>query len=379
MVNFTRKLIQTPSPSGQEKEVAHLVESEMKKLGYKEVVVDEKFNVTGVIKGSKPGKNIMFNGHIDHADTGSMQDPFSGEIMNGEKFGTEGEVIFGRGACDMKAAVAAMVYAGAQLQKESENLAGNVYITAVTLEEQAKGEGVSFLLDNSGFHFDVAVSGEATNMEIHLGHRGKFEYLIKVQGQTSHSSNPARGVNAIFNMNKMLTMIEEEYAKTLSEHKFLGKSTVTVIDILSKPGRLTPVIPDYCEIVMDRRYLPDEDSKVVDKEIEEMFEKIKKTRPSFNAEYEQIKDFPVLYCPPEEPIVKATHNAVEKIMQKTPEYKAWKFGVDGAFISRRGIPCVGFGPGNEHFAHTIEDHVRVEDIITTAKVYHQLVYEFNSL
>lgn len=377
LIEFTQKLIQTPSNSGEEEEIAKLIANEMKRLGYEEVIVDEKNNVTGVIKGEKPGKNLMFNGHIDHAGVGNMKDPFKGEIIEGDIFGTEGKVIYGRGACDMKAAVAAMVYAGAQLQEEKQNLPGNVYITAVAFEEQAKGEGITYLLDNSGYTFDAAVSGEATDMEINLGHRGKFEYLIKTHGKTCHSSNPNRGINAIFSMNKLISEIENNYAKSLHEHEDLGKNTVTVIDILAKPGRLTPVVPDYCEMVMDRRYLPNENNEVVEKELEEMFEKIKTNYPEFNASYEMLKDFPVLYCPPDKPVVKATKTAVENVMDKQPEFNTWKFGVDGAFISQRGIPCVGFGPGNENFAHTEEDHVKVEDVYTTAIVYHRLAYEFN--
>ncbi len=374
LIRFTQKLIQTPSPSGNEQKIANVIAEEMKTLGYKEVVVDEKNNVIGIIRGEKPGTNIMFNGHIDHADVGSMVNPYSGEIIDGEKFGTKGPVIFGRGACDMKAAVAAMVYAGAELQKNASKLGGDVYITAVALEEQARGEGVLHLLNNSDYKFDVAVSGEATDMQIHLGHRGKLEYLIKVIGETCHSSNPSRGINAIFNMNKMLSIIENEYANSLGEHDFLGKATVTVIDILSKPGRLTPVVPDYCEIVMDRRYLPHEGKDKVEKEIQDMFCMINNNFNNFKADFEFLKDFPVLYCPPEEPIVIAAKNAAAKVSGKDPKLKSWKFGVDGAFISQRDIPCVGFGPGSEYYAHTPEDHVHIKDIISSAEVYYNIPF-----
>jgi putative selenium metabolism hydrolase len=379
LTSFTQKLIKTPSNSGEEGPIAALIAAEMKKLGYTDVSVDKKNSVMGVIKGGRPGKNLLFNGHIDHAEVGSMADPYSGKIIDGRLFGTEGRVIYGRGACDMKAAVAAMVYAGAQLQNEKASLPGNVFISAVALEEQARGEGITFQLDHTDHRFDAAVSGEATDMEVHLGHRGKFEYILKVFGKTAHSSNPARGVNAIFLMNKLLSEIEESYARGLPEHDFLGKATVTVIDILARPGRLTPVIPDYCEIVFDRRYLPGEDKISMEKEIEALFKKLQTRYPDFRAEYEQNKDFPVLFCPPGETIVSAARKAAEEVLHRVPDLKSWKFGVDGAFISRRGIPCIGFGPGNEHFAHTVEDHVRVEDIYSAAKVYCRIPYFLNDL
>jgi len=374
---FTQRLIQTPSNSGDEGCIAAIIADEMERLGYEEVAVDRKHNVIGVIKGGKPGKNLLYNGHIDHAEVGSMDKPYAGEIMDGSAFGTTGPVIYGRGACDMKAAVAAMVYAGAQLQKEKADLPGNVFITAVALEEQARGEGITYLLDNTTDHFDAAISGEATDMEVHLGHRGKFEYLLSVYGETSHASSPTRGINAIFLMNKLLTEIEENYARKLPEHEFLGKATLTVIDILAKPGRLTPVVPDYCEIVLDRRYLPGEDRAFVEKEITAMFNHLQDKYPQFRAEYKQIKDFPVLFSLPEEAIVKAVQKTVGVVMQKTPILRAWRFGVDGAFIARRGIPCVGFGPGNEDFAHTSEDHVSIDDIFTAVKVYQHVPYHLN--
>ena len=367
---FARELIRTPSLSMEEEAVSRIVESEMKSLGYDEVRVDDLFNVVGVIKGSGTGPTLLFNGHIDHAGVGSMKDPFSAEVIDGRPFDHDGPVIYGRGACDMKGAVAAMVHAGAMIKQAGVSLSGNVLITCVAREEMARGEGIRRLLEN-GLTADFAVSGEATGLQVYVGHRGKFEAKVTTRGRTSHGGYPQGGINAIFKMNAFFNALQADYP--LPDHDFLGKATVTALDISASPGALTPIVPDRCEAVIDRRFFPDETEESLLEGFRQLFAAVKERDPEFEAVIEPLKWFPAMFTDPDEAIVQSMIRARRQILGETGEIGAWYFGVDGTFINQAGIPCVGLGPGNEYLAHTPRDVVPVRDLMDAARIYAALI------
>ncbi|MCF8080967.1 MAG: M20/M25/M40 family metallo-hydrolase [Desulfobacterales bacterium] len=367
---FARELIRTPSLSMEEEAISRIVESEMKSLGYDEVRVDDLFNVVGVIKGSGTGPTLLFNGHIDHAGVGSMKDPFSAEVIDGRDFGHDGPVIYGRGACDMKGAVAAMVHAGAMIKQAGVSLSGDILVTCVAREEMAKGEGIRRLLEN-GLTADFAVSGEATSLQVYVGHRGKFEAKVTTRGRTSHGGYPQGGVNAIFKMNAFFNALQSDYP--LPNHDFLGKATVTALDINASPGALTPIVPDRCEAVIDRRFFPEESEESLLEGFRQLFAAVKEQDPEFEAEIEPLKWFPAMFTDPDEAIVQSMISARRRILGEPGEIGAWYFGVDGTFINQAGIPCVGLGPGNEYLAHTPRDVVPVRDLMDAARIYAALI------
>jgi len=311
----------------------------------------------------------MLNGHIDHAEAGSMKNPYSGKIM--EREGRK--VIWGRGACDMKGAVAGMIFAGKAVKDSGVKLKTSTIVTAVSLEEAGRGEGIKRLLEKEKIKADMAISGEATNLQVNLGHRGKLEFDVLVKGKTTHGSTPSLGINAIFQMQKFIDKLEKDYR--LPVDPFFGSCTVTAIDISASPGRLTPIVPDRCNLVVDRRYLPSESAESVKGELEALLAQVKKEDPRFEAEVSLAKNFPPYYCNPEEEVVKLLQGARRKVLGEEGKFQAWRFGVDGSFIHRAGIPCAGFGPGNEDLAHTPEDYIPVDDIIQAAKVYAQTILD----
>jgi len=369
LIAFTRKLLRIPSPSGQEKEIAGVAAAEMKAAGFERVRIDPLFNVTGVIKGKNPHFRLMLNGHLDHAEAGSMKEPYSGKIV--ERQGRK--VIWGRGACDMKGAVAAMIFAGKAVRDSGVKLRNSAILTAVSLEEAGRGEGIKRLLGKEKIRADMAISGEATNLQINLGHRGKLEFDVLAKGRTTHGSTPSLGINAIFQMKKFIEKLETAYP--LPVDPFFGPCTVTAIDISASPGRLTPIVPDRCNLVVDRRYLPSESAESVKRELEGLIGQVRTEDPRFEAEVTLAKNFPPYYCRPEEEVVKVLQEARRKVIGEEGKFGAWRFGVDGSFIHRAGIPCAGFGPGNEDLAHTPEDYIPVDDLIGAAKVYAQALVD----
>ncbi len=369
LINFTRKLISTPSLSKEEETISDIISREMRNLNYDEVWTDELHNVVGVLAGPEPGPTVMFNGHIDHAGVGSMEDPFSAEFKDGEPFGFPGQqVIYGRGACDMKAAVAAMVQAGGAARKAGLPRKGRVVVTCVSREEMARGEGIKALL-KAGITADMAVSGEASGLDVYVGHRGKYECRITTKGRTTHGGFPSGGINAIFKMNRFLQAMQNEEEYPLPDHDFLGKTSVTALDISASPGALTPIVPDRCSVVVDRRFLPEESEADLLAGFRKLFDKLHAEDPEFQAEVESMKWFPAMFTEPEEPVVQAMLRAREQVMGARGDVSAWFFGVDGTFLNEAGIPTVGLGPGNEYLAHTPKDVVPVQEVIDAAKIY----------
>lgn len=370
LVEFTKELIRTPSLSLEEKAIAVLVERKMRSLGYDEVWQDDLHNVVGVLKGSGGGASLLFNGHIDHAGVGRMDQPFSAEEMDGAPFGHEGRVIYGRGASDMKAGVAAMVMAGGAVKKLGLALKGDVVMTCVVREEMARGEGVNAVLE-AGVSADYAVNCEATGLGVYLGHRGKSEWKVTTIGKTTHAGNPAGGVNAILMMNRFLSALETGYP--LPRHQFLGDATWTVIDINASPGALSPIVPDRCTAIIDRRFLPEESQAELQAGLERVIDGLKAADPLFQAELVLDKWFPAMYTEPDCPVVEAALEARRLVLGEAGELGSWYFGVDGTFLNQAGIPCVGFGPANELLAHTPKDVVPVEHLAAAAQVYVQII------
>jgi len=369
-VSFLQELIRTPSPSWDEAAAAEVVASKMRGVGFHEVDVDELNDATGLIKGAGSGRNILFNGHIDHVPPGDMHEPYSGELMDGEQFGVEGEVVYGRAASDMKGAVAAMVMAGGILRKLGVELKGD-YMVAAVAQEEVGGAGTAATIE-AGFLGDVVIIGEATNMEIALGHRGSTKAEVVVRGRSCHASAPERGINALYKAVEVIERIRLDQIPALPDHPLFGKTTLTATQISVKPD--TPnVVPEECRFTLDCRYNPNYSVKALGEDLEAIIAEMKEGDPELEAEVvtrRSSREFTGFYTDPEEfREVEEARKAAADVLGREPELKVWQFVTDGRFYSWRGLPVIGFGPGEERSAHTHQDFVRVDDYLETIKVY----------
>jgi len=371
LVEFTQRLVRIPSPSRQEAEISRIYAEELRSIGFDEVRVDAMGNVTGILRGDSPHIRVLFNGHLDHAEAGEMESPHSGEIIGGEPYGSHSPVIWGRGAVDMKGAIAAMAYAGKAIKDAGIRLKKSIVVTAVVREEEARGEGIKFLLDDSGVRADMSVSGEASGLDICLGHRGKLEYTVTTYGKTAHGSMPELGINAIYKMNDFISELRRSYRPPV--HPVLGECTYTILETGASPGRLTPITPDKCWIAFDRRYLPSESEESVRMEIEKIFGALEERDPEFKATISNDKNFPPFLCDEREEVVRLMRRAREEVLGTDKAPRTWRFGVDGTFLHARGMPCVGLGPGIETFAHTPHDHVPIDQLVSACEIYARFI------
>jgi len=371
-ISFLQELIRTPSPSRQEAEATRVVADQMRAMAFDKVKIDELSDALGTIKGSGGGRTLLLNGHLDHVPVGDMVDPYSGRIMDGVQFGVEGEVVFGRGASDMKGAVAAMVIAGAVLKDLGVDLKGDFKVAAVAMEEVG-GVGTQETIED-GFLGDVVVIGEATNMEIALGHRGGAGTSVVVRGRSCHASAPERGVNALYKAADLIARIRSDLIPRLPDHTIYGKTTLTVTRISVKPD-VGNVVPEECTFHMDCRTHPDYPREALKSDLEGIIASMKEEDPELDAyvpppSRPRTRSFTGFYTDPgEHPVVGEARKAVAEALGREPRLTTWRFATDGRLYHWLDLPVIGFGPGEERFAHTHEDHVRVEDYIDAIKVY----------
>jgi putative selenium metabolism hydrolase len=373
---FAQKLVSTPSPSTQEGEVAALVAEEMRQVGFAEVAIDRMGNIIARI-GPDRGKKLLYDAHMDTVGVGDMtcwkRDPLGGEVQQG--------VLHGRGASDMKGALAAMVYAGKALVDSGVSLEGDLYVIAVVQEEPCEGLAIRHVIEEKPLRPDWVVIGEATNLQLARGQRGRIEFCINVRGRSCHASAPERGVNAIYEAARVIVGLEL-LAPTLNHDSFLGKGSIAVTEISSKSSSRNAV-PDGCLLCVDRRLTTGETEAKALSEIRRVL-----TREGVNAEVEVTEyrdisytgyevrarqNFPFWVTPENDPFLRATANLIEDVLDFTPHVGKWDFSTDGVYTAGvAGIPTIGFGPGEERYAHTVEDQVRIKDLESAAKVYAEL-------
>jgi putative selenium metabolism hydrolase len=371
-IRFFQDTLAIPSPSYEEKAVAEFLVEKMKEYGYTDAFVDSTYDALGVMEGSGGGRSFLLNGHIDHVPVGDMPDPYSGKIMDGAKFGDHGEVVYGRAACDMKGAVAAMILAGKALKEIGIRLKGDYKVAAVA-QEEVGGAGTKSSINDSKFLADVVLIGEATNMQLALGHRGSMKFDVLVHGRACHASAPERGINALYKGMKMIDRVKDELTPSIPCHPTYGKASLTVTQITVSPPAFN-VVPEECRFVIDCRNHPGFSAQDLYDRLNVIIDDLAAGDPEFRAEVltdpnETKRIFGGFYTDPGEyPVVGEAMDAITVAYAK-PDVGIWTFATDGRIYAHLGIPVIGFGPGEEEYAHTQKDHLRVQDYLDTIKVY----------
>jgi putative selenium metabolism hydrolase len=373
-IQVLQDFISVPSPSGQEKVCGERVAEAMRSAGFDSARVDALGDAMGVLKGSGGGRSILMNGHIDHVPVGDMVDPHSARLMDGAVFNTKGEVIYGRAACDMKAGVAAMVMAGAYLHDTGAKLRGDYKVAAVA-QEEVGGAGTVSTIDKDQFLAEVVLIGEATNMDLALGHRGSMKMSVSVRGRSCHASAPERGINALYKATDLMTRIRGELVPRLPSDPLFGKVSLTMTTIEVKPGAFN-VVPEECRFTIDCRNTPNYTAEDLYRDLQALIADQAGKDPEFKAAVLPTplirgeRTFNGFYTDPAKfPVVAEAEAAIKGALGRAPKRKTWTFATDGKFYSWLGIPVIGFGPGEEQFAHTDKDHVRVDDYLKTIEVY----------
>jgi acetylornithine deacetylase/succinyl-diaminopimelate desuccinylase family protein len=367
-VHLLRELIQIPSQSGEESRIAYRIAERMRGFGFENVLVDELFNVICTVGGSVGSPSFLLNGHIDTVPVGELSlwphDPSTAPIIDG--------AVVGRGACDMKGAVAAMMIAADSVIKTGVKLRGDLILTFVVREEGGQQEGTKFCIENGGLKPDIALVGEATDLNFCLGSRGRIVVDVSVRGKSAHAANASKGINAVVKMSKMIEAVNR---MKLPMHEIFGATSQTITNISCRPGQLN-MVPDLCTISIDRRISPGDSLEKTKEEFEDLVAAIRKDDADFSAEVETGKFAMPGYKPPDQDVMQRLRCAAEQVLRRKTKTGRYIFGTDGSYLSGvADIPWFGFGPGNEADAHTVNDRVLIEDLVNAAKVYAHFIVE----
>ncbi len=385
VVPVCQALIKKPSFSGHEDGVVSVLKDLFQKAGFSDIQVDEYGSIIARAKGSRPGPTLLFDAHIDTVPVGEeskwTHPPFEAKIENGR--------IYGRGTSDMKGALSAMITAaGAFLGKAKGDFAGEIAIAGVVHEECF--EGVAARSVSKRVSPDYVIIGEASELNLKVGQRGRAEIVAETFGKSAHSANPEKGINAVYSMMKLIDALKK---MPCIEKPPLGKGILELTDIKSLPYPGASVVPDYCRATYDRRLLVGETPESVLSPLNQEIERLSAADPSFHARLSFAKGsekchtgstitgerfFPGWLFNEKEPFIQTALQALRNA-GLAPAITQYSFCTNGShYAGEAGIRTFGFGPSRENLAHTVDEYVEIEQLKAACAGYNAIIRAFTA-
>ena len=364
------KLVQQPSPQTSMLEsepqvlalIRDIIKPELEQARLRPVI-DAMGNLILHIKGRTRPDRLMLVGYAMNAAPSTMPNPYSGEIVDGAPYKLNGECVWGRGACEQKGSLAAMLAAIRFLGAGKIELPSDLYLIVSTAGETGRHDSLAYVLDHDRVEAEWCIIDGPP--EIQLGNKGRIDVLVIVRGKQSHSSRPWEGVNAIDGamrvLDKLKPLMPHPEAKT---HGSLGKVSLATNAIESFP-KATHTIQSECRIMFDRRLLPGDDPK---KAVQQMVDAIGRIEP-YEIEV-QPKDF--MY--PSEvgkdaEVARALEHGIRTMLNYEPQYTFSTAANDTGLFNSRGIQAINYGSRDIRFQHTDHDLVSLNDVFNAAKVF----------
>ena len=377
LVAFCQKMIRAKSYSGHEDQVAEEMKRFCAEEGFTDVHIDKYGNCICHIKGKQPGPKLLFDGHMDTVpvpdESAWEHDPFGAEIIDGK--------MYGRGTSDMKGALSSMMAAAIFYAKDCDyNFPGDIYVAGVVHEECF--EGVAAREISAYVKPDYVVIGEASQLNIKIGQRGRGELQVETFGVPAHSANPEKGINAVY---KMCKVIEAIRGLKPTNHPVLGDGILELVDIKSSPYPGASVVPDYCRATYDRRLLVGETKESVLAPIQELLDQMMKEDSELKAKVSFVemeekcytgnqisseRFFPGWLYDENEPFVQDVYKEM-KALGLNPTITNYNFCTNGShYAGEAGIKTLGIGPSKENLAHTINEYIEIEQLVKVTESYY---------
>ncbi len=344
-----------------------------------------RHNVVARREGKGPGPCVHFNSHIDVVEAGNgwTVDPFEGVVRDGR--------VYGRGACDMKGGLAASIIACEAFIAEYPDFHGAIEISGTVDEESGGFGGVAYLAKQGMFsppRVDHVIIPEPLNKDrICLGHRGVWWAEIETKGEIAHGSMPFLGNCAVRHMGAVIEQLERDLYPQLSAKRTrmpvvpegARQSTMNLNsihggqpEIVPGPdaGLPSPNVPDSCRMVIDRRFLIEEDIAQVKHEVVSILDGLKTSRDRFDYSIRDLMEVLPVMTDRDAPVVKAVAEGIEAVFGVEPQYVISPGTYDQKHIARIGhlYDCIAYGPGILDLAHRPDEWVGVDDMIESARV-----------
>ena len=386
VTELCRELIGADSLSGHEELAVERLKDAFGALHFGKVLTDRYGSVVGCIQGNRPGPRILFDAHIDTVPVEGAADwqhaPFAGEIDGGK--------LYGRGTSDMKGALAAMTIAAAEFAKSTHHdFAGTICVAAVVCEELFEGLGAHAIAEL--VHPDYVVIGEASEMNLKIGQRGRAEVALETAGIPAHSANPSKGVNAVTSMRKLLDAIDT----LVPPHSAtLGDGILVLTDLISKPYPGSSVLPKQCVATFDRRLLTGETAESVLAPIQACIDRLSREDSQFRAKtylregnilcytgesIEATRFFPAWEAEKNADYVQAAFRALRGVNPNT-QLSAYSFCTNGSYYAgEAGIKTIGYGPSLETLAHTTDEYISLDALYESVEGYQAIMQALTTL
>lgn len=342
-----------------EEEIGLYIDGVLRSLNIRSEVVQlapKRVNVIGILKGTGNGKSLMLNAHTDTVGIEGMEAPFSAAIKDGK--------LYGRGAYDMKASIAAMLAATKALRDNSIALDGDLMVTFVA-DEEYESIGIQDLVKN--YKTDAAIVMEPTDLDVCIGHRGFGIFEITTNGKVAHGGRHQEGIDANMKMGAVLTELEKHSRKLPDEksHPLFGQASMHVPVI--RGGESLFIYSGKCSIQVERRTLPGETQQEILKDFQTIIDERAAEDKDFSA---QVK--PLIWRDPYEisrdtPIVQTVMQCASDVIGNKPSYIGHTWWEDSAIIGKNGTDTVIFGPLGGGIHQKIE-WVDIKSVVDLSKI-----------
>ena len=373
-IDLLRALVGTPSVNPSIEEggagegaIARLTAGWLRSWGFQVQTIEAapgRPSVVARLRKGSDGRSLILNGHLDTVGVEGMTiPPFDAEIRDGR--------LHGRGACDMKAGVAALLAAARDVA--AGEFDGEL-IVALTADEEEAGIGCRRLVDE-GLKADAAIVCEPTGLAISPAHKGFVWLAVDFHGRAAHGSRPDRGIDAIRHAGEFLARLEE-LEGTLTQrrrHPLLGHGSIHAGTIHG--GTAPSVYPSACRLVLERRTLPGESAAAARSEVEYLLGQLRSDAPSLRADLDVTLHRNGSEIPVDHPLVAGLSAALEDngIAPRIEGMTAW---VEAVVFNEAGTPAVCFGPGRIEDAHSTDESVEVAQVEVAHRVLTAFARDF---
>jgi len=354
IIQTASDLVKIPSrnPPGEEKRCAEYIYSRLKEFGLETHLVSEPFSnrpqVVALLRG-KGENTILLNGHMDTVPEGDPEDwsmdPFSGKVKDG--------FLYGRGSVDMKSSLAIMMHI-AKFVKEN----GSILLTFAVGEERAEAGTSTLLSYIKRFNLNVryGLVLEPTALKVATCQKGAAWFRIKLKGRAAHASAPDEGINAIEFASKVMHAINDYRSEiTKRKHRLADPPTCTITMISG--GFKENVIPDKCELVIDRRLVPSESSNIVEHELRTFIDKLQ-----LDYALDKIGSREPVEIDDNAAIARAVIDATSEATSTSTSIICFPGATDNEHLVASGIQSLVWGPGNLNKAHTIDECISIDEM-----------------
>jgi succinyl-diaminopimelate desuccinylase len=393
MISFLQELIRIPTvnPPGEHYVVnAELIGGKLREFGYETHYIAAegcrehseeypRLNVLGRMEGSRKRPCLHFNGHFDVVPVGEgwTVDPFAAVIQDGK--------LYGRGASDQKAGIAASIFAIEAIRRAGLRFQGTVEQSGSVDEESGGFAGVAHMAKLgwiSDDKTDFVIITEPTNVDrLFLGHRGVYWFKVTTHGRIAHGSMPHLGISAVDHLVDFLHDVNHQLKPSLAQRKtavpveppgsrYASINVNAIFGGQPEEGMQTPCVVDRSGAIFDRRFLAEENFDDVRGEVKALLEQLQGKNPDFKYNMEDMMIVQPVQTDPNCELVSAISQSAEQIFGRLPKLAASPGTYDQKHVVRVGNvqQCIAYGPGILDQAHLPDEHVLIEDVITSAKV-----------